>query len=207
MHTHISGSLGDITLLLRRWSMGNRDAENELFEAVFPNLRRLARHLTNGERRGQSPEPTELVNQIYFRLAAANKRNWKDRQHFFAIAVRAMRHYLIDCARPRRNAEFVSIAECGDGALSYSSDLELVVGLGCLLDQLADINPSWCVVVALKYFLGLTDEEAAETTGIPLRTMQRMCANARHWLIEWVDPEGIRRRRNRSEGDRRLNSR
>lgn len=195
MHTHTSENLGDITLLLHRWSMGSRDAENELFEAVFPNLRRLARHLTKGERRGQSPEPTELVNQIYFRLAAANKRNWQDRRHFFSVAVRAMRHYLIDCARFRRNAEFVSISESGDGALTDSADLELVVAVGCLLDQLADLNPTWCVVVALKYFLGLADEEAAETTGIPLRTMQRMCADARHWLIERVDPEGIRRRR------------
>ena len=91
MHSHVSEESGDITQRLHQWSTGNRDAENELFDAVFPDLRRLAQYFIKRERDGQTLEPAELVNQIYFRLAAAKNRNWQKRRHFFALAARAMR--------------------------------------------------------------------------------------------------------------------
>src|SRR5580700_3456605 len=100
---------GDITQLLHKWSEGNRSAENELFALVLPNLRRLAHHLMRGERKGHSLQATELVDQIYLRLVSAKNRDWQNRQHFFAIAARAMRRYLIDHARGRPNAEFIAI--------------------------------------------------------------------------------------------------
>jgi RNA polymerase sigma-70 factor (ECF subfamily) len=177
---------GDITQRLQRWSTGNRADENELFDAVFPNLKRLARYLMKRERSGHPLEPTELVNQIYFPLAAARKRIWQNRQHFFAVAARAMRRYLIDYARARGNVQFVKFEEGGDGdgISGDSTNLELLVCIGCLLDQLADTNPEWFMLVKLKYFVGLTDEEAAETLGIKLRTMQRMWAGARQWLFD-----------------------
>ena len=92
---------GDITHLLHKWREGSREAENELFTRVTPNLRRLARYLMKGERKGHSLQPTELVDQIYFRMVAAKDRDWRNRQHFYAIASRAMRRYLIDHARGR----------------------------------------------------------------------------------------------------------
>lgn len=193
MNTHVSENFGDITQRLHRWSTGNSDAENQLFEAVFPNLHRLAHYLMRGERRGHPLEPAELVNQVYFRLAATRNRVWHDRQHFFAIAARAMRQYLIDCARARRHEEFVAVEENEQCLAWLSNDLELLVSVGCLLEQLADANPDWCLLVRLKYFLGLTDEESAETMGIKLRTLQRMWADARQWLLERADPERTRR--------------
>src|SRR5947207_7021982 len=101
--------MGDITLLLHRWREGSRDAENELFGLVVPKLRRLARYLMKGERKGHSLQPTELVDQVYFRLVAAKDRDWQNRGHFFAIAGRAMRRHLIDHARGRPDVEFVSL--------------------------------------------------------------------------------------------------
>ena len=185
MHTHISGHPGYITQCLHHWSIGNRDAENQLFEAVLPNLRRLAHYLIKGERsRGCPLEPTDLVNQIYCRLAAARKRNWQNRKHFFSFAARSMRWYLIECARARRNAQFVAVEEIEDSLPCDSANLELLFSVRRLLDQLADTNPDWCIVVDLKYFLGLTDVEAAETMGVKLRTMQRMWADARQWLFD-----------------------
>jgi RNA polymerase sigma factor (TIGR02999 family) len=177
---------GDITQRLQRWSTGNRADENELFDAVFPNLKRLAHYLMKRERSGHPLEPTELVNQIYFPLTAARKRIWQNRQHFFAVAARAMRRYLIDYARARGNAQFVTLEEGGDaeGVSGDSTNLELLVCIGCILDQLADTNPEWFTLVKLKYFVGLTDKEAAETLGIKLRTMQRMWAGARQWLFD-----------------------
>jgi RNA polymerase sigma factor (TIGR02999 family) len=184
MHTHDSKQSGDITLCLYKWSTGNRGAENELFEAVLPKLRSLASYFMKKERSGHPLEPAELVNQIYFRLAAARKRTWRNRQHFFAAAARTMRWYLIDCARAQRNAQFVSLQERCDGVRCDSGNLELLVSVGCLLDQLADTNPNWYRVVKLKYFFGLTDEETAEKMGIKLRSVQRMWAGARQWLFE-----------------------
>src|SRR5262249_11089276 len=97
---------GDITLLLQQWRAGDRAAENDLFALVLPNLRRLAHYLMKGERKGHSLQATELIDQVYVRLVAAKDRDWQNRQHFFAIAARAMRRYLIDHARGRPNAEF-----------------------------------------------------------------------------------------------------
>src|SRR5579863_8962588 len=100
--------MGDITQLLQQWRDGNREAENELFSVVTPNLRRLARYILKGERQGHSLQATELVDQIYFRLVRAKDRDWRNRSHFFAIAARAMRRYLIDYARSRPDAQIVA---------------------------------------------------------------------------------------------------
>src|SRR5437667_12610626 len=81
-------SMSEITQLLHRWRDGNREAENELFALVLPDLRRLAHYLMKGERKGHSLQATELVDQIYFRLVAAKDRDWQNRQHFFAISAR-----------------------------------------------------------------------------------------------------------------------
>lgn len=183
---------GDVTQLLRRWREGSHEAENELFALVLPKLRRLARYLMKGERKGHSLQPTELVDQIYFRLVAAKDRDWRNRGHFFAIAARAMRRYLIDHARGRPDAEFVAIEGMKDFLPGDSAEVELAITVDRLLDQLAETNPEWCRLVEVKYFLGLTDEEAADALGIKLRTMQRMWRDARQWLFERMEPGDAR---------------
>src|SRR5579871_811130 len=165
---------GEITLLLQKWRDGDREAENELFSLIFPNLRRLAQFLMKGERRGHSLQPTELVDQIYLRLVAAKDRDWRNRHHFFAIAARAMRRHLIDHARGRPKGEFLQLDGIREFLPADSTKLDQAIAVDRLLDQLAATKPEWCELVELKYFLGLTDEEAAETLGIKLRTMQRM---------------------------------
>jgi RNA polymerase sigma factor (TIGR02999 family) len=175
---------GDITQLLQKWREGDRQAENELFHLVFPNLRRLAHYLMRGERKGHTLQPTELVDQIYLRLVAAKDRDWRSRHHFFAIAARAMRRYLIDHARGRPNAEFLEIDGIRDFLPADSAKLDLAITVDRLLDQLAQTKPEWCDLVEVKYFLGLTDEEAADALGLTLRTMQRMWRDARRWLFE-----------------------
>ena len=179
---------GDITHLLHKWRDGSRSAENELFALVLPNLRRLAHHLMKGERKGHSLQATELVDQIYFRLVAAKDRDWQNRQHFFAIAARAMRRYLIDHARGRPNAELVALEGIENLLPASSVKLDLAVTIDRLLEQLAETKPEWCTLVEVKYFLGLTDEEAAEMLGLKIRTMQRMWRDARQWLFEHMEP-------------------
>jgi RNA polymerase sigma-70 factor (ECF subfamily) len=183
----MSAETKDITLLLRRWRDGSRTAENELFGIVFPNLRRLAHYLMKGERQGHTMQPTELVDQIYIRLVAAKDRDWRNRQHFFAIAARAMRRHLIDHARRRPDAEFVGLEGIESLLPAGSAKVDLAITVDRLLDQLADAEPEWCTLVEVKYFLGLTDEEAAKTLGLKVRTMQRMWSEARQWLFDHME--------------------
>lgn len=177
----------EITQLLSEWRSGSREAENELFSLVLPDLRRLAHYLMKRERKGHSLQSTELVNQIYIRLVAAKDRDWQNRAHFFAIAARAMRRYLIDHARRRPNANFVSFEGIRNFLPADSAKIDQALAVDRLLDALAKEKPEWCALVEIKYFLGLTDEEAAEALGLRLRTMQRMWQDARQWLFERVE--------------------
>lgn len=175
---------GEVTELLHRWRQGDRAAENELFTLVLPNLRRLAQYFMKGERPNHMLQPTALVNTIYFRLVAAKDRDWRNRQHFFAIAAKAMRRHLIDIARKNPGVEFVPLADMKYALHADSAKLDLAITIDRLLDELAGTNPEWCMVVETKYFLGLTDEEAADALNIKLRTLQRAWRDARQWLFE-----------------------
>jgi RNA polymerase sigma factor (TIGR02999 family) len=181
--------MGDVTQLLLLWRDGNREAENELFTVVTPKLRRLAHYMMKGERQGHSLQATELVDQVYFGLVRAKDRDWQNRSHFFAIAARAMRRYLIDHARGRPDAEMVAIDNMKDFLPASSEKIDLAITVDRLLDQLAETKPEWCRIVEVKYFLGLTDEEAADALGMKLRTMQRMWLDARQWLFNQAEPK------------------
>ena len=181
---------GDITLLLHRWRQGDPAAENELFALVFPNLRRLAHYLMRGERKGHTLEPTELVDQVYLRLVAAKGQDWRNRRHFFAFAARTMRRYLIDYARRRPGVEFVGLEHVQDFLPATNAKLHQAITVDQLLSKLGETKPEWCEVIEVRYFLGLTNEEAAEALGIHLRTMQRMWRDARQWLFEQMDSVG-----------------
>jgi len=180
--------MGDITNLLQQWRAGSREAENELFALVLPNLRRLAHYLMQRERKGHSMQATELVDQIYFRMVAAKERDWQNRKHFFAIAARAMRRYLIDHARGRPSGEFVALEGFENILPADSGKIDLAITVDRLLDELAETKPEWSMLVEMKFFLGLTDEEAAEAMGVKLRTMQRTWSDARRWLYTRVEP-------------------
>jgi RNA polymerase sigma factor (TIGR02999 family) len=183
----MSENMSDITGLLHQWRNGSPHAENDLFELVLPDLRRLAHYLMRGERKNHTLQPTELVDQIYFRLVGAKNQDWQNRRHFFAIAARAMRRYLIDHARGRPHADFVALQGLENLLPADSAKIDMALTIDTLLNRLAQEQPEWCHLVEVKYFLGLTDEEAAEVLGIKLRTMQRMWSDARQWLFEHTE--------------------
>src|SRR5580700_3699205 len=180
--------MGDITELLHQWRAGNREAENQLFTLVLPNLRRLAHYLMQRERKDHSLQATELVDELYFRLIAAKERDWQNRKHFFAIAARAMRRYLIDHARGRPAAEFVALEGLEDFLPADRGKIDLAIAVDRLLDELSETKPEWSMLVEMKFFLGLTDEEAAEAMGVKLRTMQRTWSDARRWIYTRMEP-------------------
>jgi len=111
LFTQVRQVMADVTELLERWRAGDREAENELFVSVFPKLWKLARYLLRGERKGHSFQATELLDQLYLRLVKAKDRDWRNRAHFFAIAGRVTRRYLIDRARARPNLIFVGLED------------------------------------------------------------------------------------------------
>jgi RNA polymerase sigma factor (TIGR02999 family) len=181
---------GDITALLKEWREGSSKAEGELFSAVMPDLRRLAHYIMKGERETHTLQATELVNQIYFRLVDAKDRDWQNRRHFFAIAGRAMRRHLIDHARGHQGG-IVGLEDMEDVLPADTNKLDQAVTVDALLDQLAAEKPDWCTLVEVKFFLGLTDEEAAEALGIKLRTLQRMWLEARRWLFSRMESASV----------------
>ena len=184
----------EITQLLNEWRNGDHDAENELFLQVMPKLRRLAQHLMLGERAGQSMQATELVDQIYMRMVAAKDRDWQNRGHFFALAARAMRHYLIDRAR-RPHGDRVSLEALQHVLPAQSGQLDLAVTVDRLLNEMQDVKPEWCRVVEVKYFLGLTDDEAAAIHWYAgTHILQRAWRDARQWLFQKMEPAGASNR-------------
>ena len=175
---------GQITVLLRQWCTGDRKAQDELFEQLMPELRKIARACFRGERPGHLLQPTALVNEAFLRLAKAKNIEWQDRGHFLALAARIMRRYLIDQARSHRSVLFLPIDGIPERILSHATPLEFVVTLDTLLDELEVESRQRRAVVELKYFLGLTDDEAADALGVPVRTVQREWFRARRWLLD-----------------------
>lgn len=182
----MQSSAGDVTALLRRWQNGDREAEAEIFELVLPDLQRLARYCMRRERPGHTLQPSDLLNEVYVRLVGCQNQNWQDRRHFFAISARAMRRYLIDYARGRPRAKLVPLGDLDLPAIP-GSRRELAIAVDQLLEDLAREDQDACSIVELKFFLGLTDEEASEALHMPLRSLQRRWQAAREWLFRRLE--------------------
>jgi RNA polymerase sigma factor (TIGR02999 family) len=161
------------------------ESAERAFARVYDELRRLAHRQLQGEAGGHSLNTTALVHEAYLRLAGGGAE-WNDREHFFALAARAMRRILVDHAR-RLHA-----AKRGEGArrldlddvagLAADERAELLVALDEALDRLARVEPRQARVVECRWFAGLNEEETAAALGIGLRTAKRDWAMARAWL-------------------------
>jgi len=180
---------GEVTLLLREWRAGDREAEGKLFELLLPDLRKIAGRCFRGERQGHTLQPTALVNEAFFRLAKAKNIDWQDRGHFLAVAARVMRRYLIDYARARPSVRFLPMEGLPERILASRSPLEFAISMDALLDELENQSHQQRVVVELKFFLGMTDAEAAEELHLSLHTLQREWYRARRWLFERLSAE------------------
>ena len=181
---------GDVTALLQRWRAGDAAAESILFEIVQPELHKIALNYMGRERPGHTLQPTALLNETYIKLTGARDLDWRDRHHFYALAARAMRRFLIDYARARGNEVRLPFDDIVPMIAADSRNIELAIAIDMLLDELGKENADRCSMVELKYFLGLTDEEAAEALHLPLRTAQRRWIEARKWLFERLECQG-----------------
>lgn len=174
-----------ITALLTQWSQGDDHALDELTPLIYKDLRRLASYLLRGERPQHTLQPTALVNEAYLRLASDNKIPWQNRNHFFAVAARVMRHILVDYARFHQRAKrgggvaLLPIDEVFVFAPEASSDL---LALNDALDRLGQLDPRKARVVELRFFGGLTVEETADVLQLSPNTILRDWNMAKAWL-------------------------
>ena len=175
---------GEITCLLQQWKLGDSEAESKLFELLMPDLRRIAAYYFRGERSGHTLQPTALVNEAFIRLAKVKNIDWRDRGHFLAFSARVMRRLLIDHARSRPSVAFVPMEGLPDRILGKYTPLEEAIAIDKLLNELEEESHQMCMVVELKYVLGLTDAEAADALNLSERSLQREWHRARIWLYK-----------------------
>jgi RNA polymerase sigma factor (TIGR02999 family) len=175
----------NITGLLKAWGRGDEAALEQLTPAVYAELHRIARQYMRREYRGQTLQATALVNEAYLRLVDGASVNWQDRAHFFAVSSQIMRRILVDKARARAAAKRGRRAECVD--LDKTPELvstreDELIALEDALTNLAEIDPRKVRVVELRFFGGLTVEEAAEVLRISPRSVLRDWNLAKTWL-------------------------
>ena len=183
----------ELTQLLADWGNGDRSALDKLFPLVHSELRRIAQRQMSQERSGHTLQATALVNEAYLKLAGQQGFDWQNRAHFFAVCAQVMRHILIDHARAHARDKR------GGGAVKVSLNDALVVAedqaahfiaLDEALRVLERLDPQKSKIVELRYFGGLSIEEAAEVLNVSPRTVRREWQRAKAWLYRMMT-EGI----------------
>jgi RNA polymerase sigma factor (TIGR02999 family) len=182
----------DVTLILHQIESGDPKAQERLLELVYAELRQLAAAKLSRELAGQTLQPTALVHEAWLRLGGAAQPAWQNRAHFFGAAAEAMRRILIDRARKRHAVRHgggqVRINLNATGAIEVAgpeADDELLA-VNEALDRLAAEHPRQAQLVKLRYFAGLTIEQAAEALAISAPTAKRDWAFARAWLYDAI---------------------
>ena len=178
----------DVTGLLVAWNQGDEAARARLIEAVYGELRRLARGYLRRERPDHSLPPTALVHEVYLKLVDQGRVRWQNRVQFFAIAAHQMRRILVDHARARYAAKRRADARVPFQDIDAASDpLDLdVLELDTALERLAAKYPRQSQLVELRFFGGLTVEETAAVMEVAPITVKRDWALAKAWLYREV---------------------
>ena len=180
----MESSPGEITRLLEAIRSGDPDAESELVRLIHPELRRLAAVYLRREDPGHTLQATELVNELYLRLAGRTGQI-ANSSHFRAVAAQGMRNILVDHARARRagkrggDARKVELDALQIGCEGMD---ERILALEEALTRLSEWDPRQARVVELRFFGGMTEEEIGEVLGMSVRTVKRDWHQARAWL-------------------------
>jgi RNA polymerase sigma factor (TIGR02999 family) len=183
-----------ITRLLVAWGNGNQHARDELLDAVYGELRRLAHHHLRRERPGHTLQTTALVHDAYLQLVDQRHVRWQNRTHFFGIAAHLIRRILVEHARRRsaakRGGGAIRVPLSPDMAASHPRDVA-VVAMDQALDALEKVDPQQSRIVELRFFGGLTVEETADVLGISPRTVKREWRMAKAWLQRELETQGL----------------
>jgi len=184
----------EITELLQAWRQGDEQALEKLTPQVYRELYRAAQRCMAGERAGHTLQTTELINELYLRLADLKLVDWQSRAHFFALCARQMRRILTDQAKARL------ASKRGGGAPQVSLDLVPVVAPDAsadlvavdeALNRLAQVDDRKSRVVEMRFFGGLSVEESAEVLQVSPETVMRDWRLAKAWLLRELS--GVKR--------------
>jgi len=180
--------VSDVTRILSQIESGDPSAAEQLLPLVYEELRKLAAAKLAHEKPGQTLQATALVHEAYLRLVGGEgEQSWDNRRHFLAAAAEAMRRILVENARRRQSVKH--------GGQRVRIDLDEAVAIGKeprhdlleldgLLEQLSNADPRAAELVKLRFFAGLTGDQAADVLGISARSADLLWAYARAWLFE-----------------------
>lgn len=184
----------NITRILTAIEQGDPHASDQLLPLVYEDLRRLAAQRLAQEKAGQTLQGTALVHEAYLRLVEAEKpQSWDGRGHFYAAAAEAMRRILVEQARRKQALKHgggMARQDANEIQIAAPADQEDVLALDAALEKLTAADATKAELVKLRYFAGLTLEEAAECLHISPATADRYWAYAKVWLLREITSEG-----------------
>ncbi len=184
----------DVTQILNAIQDGDPSASDQLFPLVYEELRRLARQKLAHEKPGQTLQATALVHEAWLRLAREDRQEpWHGRRQFFSAAAEAIRRILVENARHKKSLKRGGKYQRQDVELQSLASRrpdEEILALDEALQQLALEDPVKAELVKLRYFVGMTVQEAAEALGISPSSVDRKWAFARAWLGQQISGRG-----------------
>ena len=175
---------GDVTGLLRAWQNGDRNALEELIPLIYGELHRLAANHLRNERPGHTLQPSAIVNETYLKIVDRPAATWQNRVHFFAVASRAMRQILVDHARRKaaqKRGGRLDLSRVETEVMTLPREVD-VIAVDDALEKLAALDREQAQLVEMRFFGGLTVDEAAAALNISKASLHRKWVVARAWL-------------------------
>lgn len=183
--------MADVTQILNAIEEGDPQAAEKLLPLVYEELRKLARIKMAQESPDHTLQATALVHEAYIRLVGPNNgNNWDNRGHFFAAAAEAMRRILVESARRRQTEKRggeIQKYQIDASEVTAGTNSPDLVALDDALQKLAQVDSISAKLVELRFFAGLTNEEAAKVLDVSPRSTNRIWRFARSWLRKWLD--------------------
>ena len=190
MHLELRTSMSDVTRILNAIEGGDPKAPDELLPLVYEELRLLAAQKMAQERPGQTLQATALVHEAYIRLVGDEPQNWNSRSHFFCAAAEAMRRILIENARSKQKLKRGGDqhrVDLSDADIAIERDINDLLSLDEALTKLAQEDPTKADLVKLRYFGGLTLEQASHVLKISRATASRYWSYVQAWLFHEIN--------------------
>jgi RNA polymerase sigma factor (TIGR02999 family) len=181
--------MSDVTQILNAIEQGDPKAADELLPLVYEELRRLAAKKMSQEKPGQTLQATALVHEAYIRLVGEEAQNWSGSTHFFSAAAEAMRRILVDNARRKKRLKRgggMQKLSFESGEINIEKPSDDLIALDEALAKLASTDKVKADLVKLRYFAGLTLEQAANILGLSQTTAKRHWTYARAWLYRKI---------------------
>lgn len=175
-----------ITSLLIDWSKGDEYALEQLMPLVYAELRQMARRYMSKQPSGHTFQATELIHETYLKLAGSREQNWQNREHFFGVASKAMRHILVDYAKSKsrqKRGGWQDKITFTEGVFATNNAPKEFIALDDALNKLANLDERKVRVVEMKFFGGLKIKEIADVLKISKETVQRDWSFAKTWLL------------------------